>query len=167
MIIPSLIAAALTFAAPEQMAQAGHVYKQAYQQKANNGRAIYEYTDNNESVQNWTRLVTLNYTPQLRVDAQTWANATRKALDANPAKPAHQLDVKGANAYAQMVFEPDAANPEYEANVQKSFHVADCGTVILQYAVKYPKGSDLTTIQAENARIAVQLEQDTWQPACQ
>jgi hypothetical protein len=59
MIIPSLIAAALTFAAPEQMAQAGHVYKQAYQQKANNGRA-HEYTDNNESVQNWTRLVTLN-----------------------------------------------------------------------------------------------------------
>jgi hypothetical protein len=153
------------YVGPEQMTQAGRVFTLAFQQK-NSSRAIYEYTENNQTVKNWTTLVTLNYTSQPGIDARAWASATRTGLERNRPKPHYDLYLKGRNAYARLIFEPDAANPDYEANVQKSFHLPDCGTVVLQYAIKFPKTTELSAIKTETDKMAADMEQDGWQPVC-
>lgn len=153
------------YVGPEQMTQAGRVFKLAFQQK-NSNRAIYEYTENNETAKNWSTLVTLNYTAQSNIDARAWANATKTSLDRIKPKPHYDIYLKGDTAYARMIFAPDAANPDYEANMQKSFHLAGCGTVVLQYAMKFSKTTELSAIKTETDKMAAQMEQDAWQPVC-
>jgi hypothetical protein len=161
---------------PQEILYAGQIYKLAFKQASPNGRAIYEYTTNGEPVEQWTSLVTLNFAKGINAPPVKWTAAMKASLEANNPDPHFKLYTIGDHGYARFVFEPDQRNPFYESNAHKSFHLNECGgLLVFQYAVKYPQLSEqvgedklaaLTLITKENERMAAEIEQSEWRPEC-
>lgn len=164
------------FSPPEKITYSGKTYSLAYKNLAPNGQATFEYTTNNESVENWSSLVTLNYAKSLVTTPLKWAEAVQTALDRENPKPNYSLYTKENNGYARIIYEPDQRNPVYESNVHKSFHVESCGgTLVFQFAKKYPPSTDQSTegklstlkkIANENSQMADEMEKSEWLPNC-
>lgn len=164
------------FSAPEQIIQFGKTYSLVYKNSLPNGRAIYEYTTNNETIEKWSSLVTLNYSKSLVTMPLKWAEAVRISLDREKPKPNYSLYTKGNSGYSKIIFEPDSKNQFYESNVHKSFHVEACGGLLVyQFAQKYPPSADQTDegklatlrqIASENTQFASELENSDWLPTC-
>lgn len=172
----SLESLAQQLVAPEELSHSGVSYKLAYKKVAPNGSGIYEYTTHAEAIENWTTLVTLNYRKGIRTDPTNWGRSVQRSLDATRPRPHYKIYTAGMNGYARFILEPDPANPTYESNVHKSFHLDECdGIVVFQYAVKHKKSDDeteagkltlLTSIKDENERAAGILEKSSWTPSC-
>lgn len=164
------------FNPPEQISHSGHVYKLAYKKTSPNGQAIYEYTTNEEPIEKWTTLVTLNYAKAQKVTPLRWSEAMKLSLDRETPKPNYSIYVKEENGYANIIYEPDINNPTYESDVHKSFHLEECGgSLVYQFAVKYPKSADqseagklatLTSIAKENVQISTDMAHSEWSPSC-
>jgi hypothetical protein len=160
---------------PQEISEFGHLYKLAYQKISPDRRqAIYEYTTGSESIENWTRLLTVQYA-KLNTDAMAWGVSTKKALEATSPKPHFQVYAKAGHGYAVIIFEPDAKNPAYEANAHKSFHMGSCGLFTLQHAVKYDASAEqsedgrqrtLIAIVDASRKMVADVEQAAWQPDC-
>jgi len=164
------------FSPPDQIVQSGKTYSLVYKNSLPNGRAIYEYTTNDETIEKWSSLVTLNYSKALTATPVKWAESVKISLDREKPKPSYSLYAKGNNGYSKIIFEPDSKNPFYESNVHKSFHIEACGGLLVyQFAQKYPpsvdqtdegKLSTLTQIAKENTQFANELEKSDWLPTC-
>lgn len=164
------------FTPPDKITHMGKTYTLAYKNSSPNGRAIFEYTSNNEPVEKWSSLVTLNYSKSLIISPQKWAEAVKASLDRETPKPHYKLYSKGNNGYARIIFEADLKNPSFESNTHKSFHIDACeGALVFQYAQKYQQGADqsleaklaaLKQIADENAQFAESLEKSDWLPTC-
>ena len=164
------------FTAPEQVVFANKTYNLAYKNSSPNGQAIYEYTSNDEPIEKWSSLVTVNYYKSVVAPPLKWLEVMKASLDRRQPKPHYNLYLKGNNSYAKIIFEPDSKNPDFESNVQKSFHMEACGgLVIYQFAQKYPPSADQTpegkltalkTIANENAVLAELVEKSEWLPTC-
>ena len=164
------------FSAPEQIIHSGKTYNLTYKNTLPNGRAIYEYTTNNEPIEKWSSLVTLNYSKSLATVPLKWVEAIKTSLDREKPKPHYNLYLKGDNGYSRIIYEPDSKNPFYESNVHKSFHIEACnGLVVYQFAQRYPLNTDQTdegklsilkTIANENSQFASELEKSDWLPTC-
>ena len=164
------------FTHPEQVIFSGKTYNLAYKNSLPDGRAIFEYTSNNEPIEKWSSLVTINYSKSFIAPPLKWAEAMKASLDRRKPKPNYSLYTKGNNSYARIIYEPDSKDPTYESNVQKSFHIEACGGLIVyQFAEKYPsdigqtadeKLSKLKTIANENALVAELIEKSDWLPNC-
>ncbi|MEE9926765.1 hypothetical protein [Microvirgula aerodenitrificans] len=167
---------AKVFTPPGEISYMGKTYKLAYENSAPNGRAIFEYTTDNEPIEKWSSLITLNYSKSLIISPQKWAEATKASSDRQIPKPHYDLYLKGNNGYARLIFEPDSKNPAYESNVHKSFHLQACnGLLVFQYAKKYPQGAELSPaeklatlkqIATENTQFAASMEKSEWSPDC-
>jgi len=164
------------FTPPEQITQSGHVYKLAYKQVAPNGNAIYEYTTNEEPVEKWTTLITLNYNRSIKIDPLKWTTAMKTAMDASMPKNNSKSYISGNIVYARFILEPDIKNPAYESNIHKIFHLGECGGLLVyQYAVKYPQSTNqtesgklatLTSINKELDSLSADVEHSEWSPVC-
>lgn len=164
------------FSAPEQIVHSGKAYNLVYKKALPNGRAIYEYTTDNEPIEKWSSLVTLNYSKSLITTPIKWAEAVKGSLDREKPKPHYSLYTKGNNGYSKIIFEPDSKNPFYESDIHKSFHIEACGGLLVyQFAQKYPQSADQTDegkletlkkVANENSQSAIELERFEWLPTC-
>lgn len=164
------------FSPPEQITYSGKAYNLAYKNSLPDGRAIFEYTSNDEPIERWSSLVTLHYSKSLVTSPLKRAEAVKIALDREKPKPNYSLYIKGNNGYAKIIYEPDSKNTTYESNVHKSFHIEACGGLLIyQFAQKYPPSADQTAegklsmlkqIANENARFADEMEKSDWLPNC-
>ena len=163
-----------TFHAPQEITHEGEHYKLASQSTAQNGMGTFEYTTNNESVKAWSKLVTLNYMPKMTRTPLEWLQATTAALRRQTPVPHFNMYILKEHGYARIIYEPTARFPQFESNVQKSFHQPACaGLVVYQYAVKYPplaEGADkketLLKIAEDNKQAADAMDNNGWQPDC-
>lgn len=169
-------AQAQQFSPPEKIDHSGKTYVLAYKNVLPSGRAIYEYTTNNEAVEKWSSLITLNYLKSLVATPGKWAQAIKASLDREKPKPSYGLYLKGSHGYAKIVFEPGVRNRFYEADVYKSFHIEACdGVIVYQFARRYPPSVDQTDggklatwkkIASETSQVADALEKSSWTPTC-
>ncbi len=164
---------------PQEINYADKVYKLASStpQDRSSKRVAYEYTTDGEAVEKWSSLITLLYQSNMKADTFAFAAAMVKSLAATKPEPTSSVTISNGHVMVRSVFEPDAANPAYESNVNKSFHgTAACGGLLqLQYGVKAPPGDDqsaagkqatLKVVNEANAKLASQLRDDAWQPSC-
>ncbi len=169
-------AQAQQFVAPEEMNHAGKTYRLAFQRSNPNDRALFEYTTDNEAVEHWTTLVTLIYKKSLNATPMKWLEMYKAALDRETPVPDYRLYIQGGNAYSIEIYAPDAKNPLYEANLQKSFHLEACGGLVtMQFARHYPPAPDqsetgkrayLKQIAEDSLRAAAELQKSDWLPSC-
>jgi hypothetical protein len=170
---------AQNFQAPAAIDFGGSLYKQAHKEETE-GRGLYEYTTDGESIDASRRLLTLNYTPGNVSDPLTWAKAWIAKFDIESPKPNsyYFFRPKQEAAYAQIITRPDAKRPYYESSVWKSFHLPECGgLVVLQYAEKFPgrtrpppadpkSDEQLRETFPKNIEAAEILDAFAWQPTC-
>lgn len=164
------------FLPPKQIIHSGKTYSLAYKNSLPNGSAVFEYTSNNESIEKWSSLVTLNYSKSLVTTPLKWVEALKISLDREKPKPSYNLYVKGNNGYSKIIYEPDLTNPSYESDIHKSFHIETCeGLLVYQFAQKYPPSTDQTPegklstlkkIANENSLLAEGMEKSDWLPNC-
>jgi len=170
----TLVQTPTRFTAPQQIIHEGTSYTLAFEQRQAHSPVVSEYTHNGESVESWSKLVTVQYAPGKPFTPLVLLQALEKTLKSETPVPHYSLYMKGEHGYAQIIYEPTAKAPWFESDVSKSFHRSACaGQVLYQYAVKYPppqQGEDkqalLKKILAENKRAAQAMEQSTWQPDC-
>jgi len=161
---------------PEKLTHAGKTYSLAFKNIAPNGQSIFEYTTNNESIEQWTTLVTINYAKGVTTQPLKWLESIKYALDHESPKPNYDLFVKENNGYARVIYEPTPNYSTYESNVQKSFHIDKCdGLVVYQFAQKYPQSTNksdegkletLRSIAIENTTFAGEIDKSGWSPIC-
>lgn len=165
---------AKTYAPPKSMEIFGKQYTLAFQNE-NSTMALYEYTTDNEPVENWTRLVTLIHY-KFKVDPAKFIQATKVGLDSKKLVPHYSLYQKGENGYALLIFEPSREHAHFETDIQKTFHPAECdGTILLQYGVRKPIFEELSSEEKNRMlkEIFEQLQSDAakvaeypWVPEC-
>jgi hypothetical protein len=171
-------AAAQTLVAPASLQYDGQEYVLAFKQVAPDGSAaLYEYTASGETVDNWTRLVSLNFQQGIKSTPLQWATAMKKTMDASKPVPHYSLSMDKSFGYAQVIYVPDSRIASYEANVHKAFTEEACGgIVVLQYAEKHPKGDDesaaglrqtLSGIAAKSKQDLAYISQYAWTPSCE
>ena len=183
-LLLSLLICSVTFASteqslftgPQEIVHSGKVYRLAFKKELANGRAIYEYTTDAETIEKWTTLVTLNYAKGISGTQLEWATTLKKALDADKPRPHYLIYNKNGFDYARIIYEPNALNPTYESNAHKKFDIADCGgRIIYQFAAIYPASVDqsdegkmktLMSIYNENQVFSEALEKNDWLPSC-
>lgn len=166
---------AQSYQAPKSMELLGKQYTLAFQNE-NADVAIYEYTTDNESIDNWNRLVTLQYYKR-KLEPLQFITAMKAGLDNRKPVPHYSLYQKEEHAYALLIFEPSREHLHFEANVQKSFHAAECdGTLILQYGTRKPvfqqllsedKNRLLKEVYGQLKLDTEQITQNKWTPTCE
>lgn len=165
------------FNPPEHITYSGKTYALAYKNSTPSGQSVFEYTSNGESIENWSSLVAIHFAKSPTGTATQWLDFLKATLDAQTPKPHYRLYARGLHGYALMIFEPDSSNSSYESVIQKSFHIENCGgIVVLQVSQKYPvvkvvptaeeKHFTLKQIAAEGIQAADELEAFEWVPSC-
>ncbi|MDD3770583.1 MAG: hypothetical protein PHV10_08255 [Sulfuricurvum sp.] len=162
------------YVVPKNMEMFGKQYTLAFQNE-NSAMALYEYTTDNEPVENWSRLITLIHY-KFKVDAAKFIQATKAGLDSKKIVPHYSLYQKGENGYVLLIFEPSHEHAHFEADVQKTFHPAECdGTFMLQYGIRKPVFEQLSSEEKNKMlkEIFEQLQSDAakiaeyqWKPEC-
>jgi len=164
-----------SFVPPKSMELFGKQYILAFQNE-NADVALYEYTTDNELVENWNRLITLQYYKR-KLEPLEFITAMKGGLDNRKPVPHYSLYQKEDHGYALLIFEPSREHLHFEADVQKSFHPTECdGTLILQYGVRTPvfqqlssedKSRILKEVYGQLKLDAEQLAQNKWVPTCE
>ncbi|MGE4399430.1 MAG: hypothetical protein AB7D29_07905 [Campylobacterales bacterium] len=158
--------------APQKMQFNGKEYVLAFEHK-DSSKELYEYTTDGESVQNWTKLITLIKLNE-KHDLYKFLLHYKKVLDGQT--PHYSTYLKGDNGYVKVIYEPTSKFQNFEANIQKLHNVDSCdGTVMLQYGVRKVVSKDMSKQDNEVAlkNIYNQLkldaevmEQYSWKPEC-
>lgn len=155
---------------PETIELFGDTYSAAYKPRD----TFREFTTNNESVQNWTKLVTL-IASNTKTDATRYNAAFEKSLPMKEvAKYTYESDQE--QGYFLVIYKPTRQYKYYEAMLGKSFHIPECeGDVVLQYAFKKVA---LEAISPEEDKKNVEdlmnqlqsyktiLQKQSWKPTC-
>jgi hypothetical protein len=162
------------FTAPKSIDMFGKQYNLAFQNE-NNALAFYEYTANNESVENWSHLITLQFYKQ-KIDSQQYVTAMKASLEHKSPKPHYTLYQDAGHGYALLIFEPSREHLNFEADVQKTFNPTECdGTVLLQYGTRTSvlqevsseeKNKMIEDISQQLKSTAAQLAENRWTPDC-
>lgn len=170
-------ATAATLSPPTAITYDGLDYKLSYQQVQPEGEAgIYEYTTGGETVDNWTRMITVVYRRGIIVTPKQWAAALKQQMDQTKPVPHYMVSQENDHGYAQIIYEPAKEDNNYESNVHKSYTKDACGGIVVwQYAHRYAPGADTTEagIKATLQHIAQDNQADlakvkalSWVPAC-
>lgn len=163
-----------SFIAPKSMEMFGKQYTLAFQNE-NNDLALYEYTTDNESVNNWGHLITLQYHKR-KLEPLQFLTAMKAGLNNSKPIPHYSLYMQEGHGYALLIFEPSHEHLNFEADIQKSFHSAECdGTLIFQYGARTAtlqqlspedKSKMLKEIYKQLKLDAEQIAKNDWVPTC-
>jgi hypothetical protein len=159
--------------APETIDYDGQTYTLSFKNVAADGKtALYEYTLPNETVRNWTQLMTINYRRGVMGTANDWAVSMKQVMDREKPVPHYDLSIEGTQGFAMIIYEPIPSSNMYEANVHRSFTSTCEGIVVLQYARRYPNDGP-SAAQQTLVRAAADLKQQltklsayNWTPEC-
>lgn len=164
-----------SFAPPKSMDLFGKEYALAFQNE-NTDVAIYEYTTENESVDNWNRLITLQYYKR-KLEPFQFIAAMKAGLANRKPIPHYSFYQKEEHGYALLIFEPSREHLHFETDIQKSFHSVECdGTLIFKYGVRTSalqqlssedKNKILKEVYAQLKLDTEQIAQNKWAPTCE
>lgn len=164
-----------SFVPPKSMELFGKQYALAFQNE-DADVALYEYTTDNGPVENYSRLIMLQYYKR-KIEPLEFIKAMKAGLDNRKPVPHYSLYQEGGHGYALLIFEPYSEHLYFEADIQKSFHSAECnGTLILQYKTRIPafqrllpedKSRMLKEVYGQLKLDAEQIAQNKWAPNCE
>lgn len=164
-------------ARPEnKIAFMGAEYNLVFSHKAPSGAEIYEYTKDNEKIDNWGSLLTIQIAT-ISTSPETWINSIKTALDNQAPKPIYSLSIENGHVFSQILFEPDNSNNTFETSIQKSFHLSKCNsTLMLQYSEKYPishygipdeRKLQRAALWDKSAELLESIKHSEWKPKCE
>ncbi|MDO5687489.1 MAG: hypothetical protein Q4G42_08975 [Neisseria sp.] len=130
---------------------------------------VFEYTLRGETVENWSKLLTLQYAKDMQIDLNAYGAIAQQQMQQNPQILASDVFAQNDAIYIRQVFKPVAEFPHYESNTHKSFISKSCNNELINYitAIRYPaENTPLERIKQDNDQMMEKLLVDTWQPTC-
>ena len=132
------------FRAPTKIERNGKTYTLAWQSPQKAELSVFEYTSNGEPVEQWTSLITIAHVKGKLPSPDAWIQASNAGMKVMRPEPYHQFFKKDGHAFAMMISPRVKGIPSYESNVQKSFHLSECGGLVIhQYAEKVAEQPEL------------------------
>lgn len=136
-------------------------YRLAYKKVLSDG-AFYEYTADNEPIEKWSSLITLLYYKGVNVTPEEFVNLAK-----NQKEEPVETQVLAGHAYVLNVFPPSDKYHYFETSFKKTFHISQCqGVVVYKFSKKYPVGTSMDTIMADNRSLFGKMVKDSWVPSC-
>ncbi|NHB56771.1 hypothetical protein G9F32_01785 [Acinetobacter sp. 194] len=160
------------FEAPKNFTFSDSNYQLIFQ-NSDTIKATYEYTTHNETVNNWSKLLTIHALKNSKLSAQQYANLQMNQLQKAGFNQNPQLSSQHDAIYLSVTYLPTDLKSKnlmastYEVNVQKIF--AQCKPLItLSIAERLPadKASLETTLQKTRDTLMTQLAANPWKPFC-
>ena len=103
--------------------------------ESNGNRLFYHYTTGNETLDQWTSQVIIQFAPHVHLKGEAWANDVKAYFDASDPRPYYRIDSIGGNPFARHLNPPINENPS-ESSVMRFFSNGCGGQVVLQYLEK-------------------------------
>ena len=145
---------------PKKISLFSRDYKLSLKQNINKYR-VYEYLQNDETIKNWTSIVSLSYLKGINFDQNKWKTFREKSLKTK------QIKTIGNNTIVNDFFEIEASPSFYTVYVEKSIHKKACnGISLMKYEKKYQKKPSEKTIKNTSKAIEKALLANTWLPDC-
>jgi hypothetical protein len=151
---------------PPQLTHAGTLYTRIYQKALNKGLVIYQYTSGQETLKNWTSMLTLAYWKGHKFNTTRWLAALDDRLSHSSAQ--YELYQRQGHGYARIIYLPDDHNPNFEAAIFKGFEQAGCDDLVAyQFSMRQPANTDPQRVEQQILQAASELESSDWAPVCQ
>ena len=132
--------------------------------ESNGNRLFYHYTTGNETVDQWTSQVIIQFAPHVHLKGEAWANDVKAYFDASDPRPYYRIDSIGGNPFARHLNPPINENPS-ESSVMRFFSNGCGGQVVLQYLEKID-ASNLPNAWSHNQKALMYIVNYPWQPDC-
>lgn len=161
-----------TFQAPQNLSFAGTNYQRIFQ-NSDVTKSTYEYTTNNETVNNWSRLLTIHYLKNSNLSpAQYYTLQLNQLQKAGFNQDPQFTSLKDAHYFSVVYLPSDLKSKNlmastYEVNVQKIF--STCNTLVTLAAAERLKPDTVqlkTALQKTRDKLITQLTADPWKPTC-
>jgi len=151
---------------PPQLVHANTVYTLIYQKTLNKGLVIYQYSHAQETLKNWTTMLTLAYWKGRHFNTERWLAALDQQLAHSSAQ--YELYQRNGHGYARIIYLPDKNNPGFESAVFKGFEPGNCTDLVAyQFSMRHTPETDSGLVEQSVLQAATELENNNWEPRCQ
>jgi len=127
-------------------------------------RLFYGYTTNNETKDQWTTMVIVQFSSQHHLNDAAWAKDLKSYFDASTPRPFYNIVNIGGQPFARYLNPPSNGQPS-ESGVMRFIPNGCGGQVVFQYIEKID-ASNVQLAWANNARALNALTKHSWQPEC-
>ena len=127
-------------------------------------RLFYRYTTGNETKDQWTSMVIIQFSPHVHLKDEDWARDVKSYFDASSPRPHYSIDSIGGEPFARYLNPPINGQPS-ESSVMRFFSDGCGGQVVFQYLEKVD-ASNVLKAWGNNELALRDLVRYPWQPDC-
>jgi hypothetical protein len=127
-------------------------------------RLFYRYTSGNETKDQWTSMVIIQFSPHVHLKDEAWAKNVKSYFDASNPRPYYRIDSIGGNPFARYLNPPTNERPS-ESSVMRFFSDGCGGQVVFQYLEKVD-ASNVPKAWSHNEQALSDMVNYPWQPDC-
>ena len=161
------VAYADEFKQPQTLEYGGksyHLSSAAKMAEPGGDRLFYRYTTDNETKDQWTSMVIIQFAPHVHLKDEAWAKDVKSNFDAGNPRPYYRIDSIGGKPFARYLNPPANGQPT-ESSVMR-FFLDDCGgQVVFQYLEKVD-ASSVPKAWSHNEQALSDMVKYSWQPEC-
>ncbi len=127
-------------------------------------RLFYRFTTGNETKDQWTSMVIIQFSPHVHLKDEAWAKNLKSYFDASNPRPYYRINSIGGGSFARYLNPP---NNEYtsESSVMRFFLDGCGGQVVFQYLEKVDT-SNVSKAWSHNEQALSDMVNYHWQPDC-
>lgn len=127
-------------------------------------RLLFRYTTDNETKDQWTSMVIIQFSPRTHLKDETLAKDIKSYYDASSPRPYYSIDFIGGKPFARHL-NPPINDQLSESSVMRFFSDGCGGQVVFQYLEKVD-ASNVQNAFRTNELTMRNLAEYTWQPEC-
>jgi hypothetical protein len=127
-------------------------------------RLFYRYTTGNETKDQWTSMVIVQFSPHVHLKDEAWAKDVQSYLHASSPRPYYRIDSIGGKPFARYLNPPVNGQPS-ESSVMRFFSDGCGGQVVFQYIEKVD-ASNVQKAWSDNELFLHDLAKFPWEPDC-
>lgn len=127
-------------------------------------RLFYRYTTDNETKDQWTSMVVIQFAPHVHLKDEAWAKDVQSYFDASRPRPYYNIVSMGGTPATRYMNPPSNGQPT-ESSVMRFFPDGCGGQIVLQYIEKVD-ASNVQKAWGLNELALRSLVKHPWQPEC-
>lgn len=127
-------------------------------------RMFYRYTTSNETKDQWTSMVIIQFSPNVHLKDEAWARDVKSYFDASNPRPYYRIINIGGKPFARYLNPPVNGQPS-ESGVMRFFWDGCGGQAVFQYLEKVD-ASNVQKAWSNNEIALSDLVKYPWQPEC-
>ncbi len=150
---------------PQTLEYGGKSYQLTSAAKmAEGNKLFYRYTTGNETKDQWTSMVIIQYSPHVHLKEEALAKDVKSYFDASSPRPYYSIDFIGGKPFARFL-NPPISGQLSESSVMRFFADGCDGQIVFQFLEKVD-ASNVKQAWGNNQLALNNLANYPWQPEC-